>query len=253
MLFLVGAGLSEGGLTEEALELLKRKSVSVYAEKYTGWFGDRIPDLEDHLGKKVTILERSGLEDNIESLVGMSKKDDIAVLVAGDPLVATTHKIACIEAKKAGVNVKVIHSSSILGAAMGESGLDFYRFGQICTIPAWSEHYKPVSFYESVAKNLNNNLHSVLLLDYDPKVGSIQPSYAADLLLQAEKKYKKGLIRPSMKLIILHNLSLPGEQKLMMTLDAAKTLRMGPGPTIMILPAKMSEVEAESTAAMLGA
>jgi diphthine synthase len=253
MLFLVGAGLSEGGLTEEALELLKRKSVTVYAEKYTGWFGERIPELEDKLGKKVTILERSGLEDNIESLVGMAKKDDIAVLVAGDPLVATTHKIACIEAKKAGVEVKVIHASSILGAAMGESGLDFYRFGQVCTIPAWSEHYKPVSFYESVEKNQNNNLHSVLLLDYDPKVGSIQPSYAADLLLQAEKKYKKGLIRPSMKLIILHNLSLPGEQKLMMTLDAAKTLRMGPGPTIMILPAKLSEVEAESTAAMLGA
>ncbi len=252
MLFLVGAGLSEGGLTEEALELLRRKQVKVYAEKYTGWFGDRLPDLESKLDKKVTILERSGLEDNIASLVEMAKKEEIAVLVAGDPLVATTHKIACIEANNAGVKVKVIHASSIVGAAIGESGLDFYRFGQICTIPAWSEHYKPVSFYESVEKNLANNLHSILLLDYDPKVGSIQPSYAADLLMQAEKRYKKGFIKPSTKLIILHNLSLEGEQKLMLTLDAAKTLRLGPGPTIMILPAKMSEVEKESTAAMLG-
>ncbi len=252
MLFLVGAGLSEGGLSEEALELLRRSGVKVYAEKYTGWFGDRIPELEAELSKKISLLERSGLEDNLASLIEQAAKEDIAVLVAGDPLVATTHKIACIDAHKAGVKVKVIHASSIVGAAMGESGLDFYRFGQICTIPAWSEHYKPTSFYESIEKNLNNNLHSILLLDYDPKIGSIQPSYAADILLQAEKKYKRGIIKPSTKLIVLHNLSLNGEQKLLLRVEAVKTLRLPPGPTIMILPAKMSEVEAESTGAMLG-
>ena len=140
----------------------------------------------------------------------MAAKADMAVLVAGDPLVATTHKIAYIEAKKAGVKVSVIHASSIVGAAMGESGLDFYRFGQICTIPMWSEHYKPVSFYETIEKNMANSLHSILLLDYDPKIGSIQPSYAAEILAQAEKKYKKGIIKPSTKVIVLHNLSLPG-------------------------------------------
>lgn len=212
MLFLVGAGLSEGGLTEEAVELLKRESVKVYAERYTGWFGDRIPELERRLGKKISVLERSGLEDKITSLIELAAKDDIALLVAGDPLVATTHKIACIEAKDAGVKVQVIHSSSIVGAAMGECGLDFYRFGQICTIPTWSEHYKPVSFYETVEKNTKSNLHSILLLDFDQEVGSIQPSYAADILVQAEKRYKKGIIKPSTKLIVLHNLSLPGAE-----------------------------------------
>jgi diphthine synthase len=253
MLFLVGAGLSEGGLSEEALELLKRKSVKVYVERYTGWFGDRIPDLEKRLGKKLVQLERSGLEDNIGSLIETAAKGDIAILVAGDPLVATTHKTACIEAKRVGVKVSVIHASSVVGAAMGECGLDFYRFGQICTIPTWSEHYKPVSFYESIERNQKGNLHSMLLLDYDPKVGSLQPSYAADILQQAEKRYKKGIIRPSTRVIVLHNLSLPGEQKLLLTLEAVRTLRLGPGPTVIILPAKMSDVEAESTAAMLGA
>ena len=252
MLFLVGAGLSEGGLTEEAIDILKKESVKVYAEKYTGWFGDRIPDLEKRIGKRLTILDRSGLEDNITSLIKAAEKEDVAVLVSGDPLVATTHKIAYIEAKKAGVGVKVIHANSIIGASMGESGLDFYRFGQICTIPMWSEHYKPVSFYETIERNLSNNLHSILLLDYDPKIGSIQPAYAADILLQAEKKYKKGNIKPSTRIIVLHNLTLEGEQKLLLTLDAVKTLRLGQGPTIMILPAKMSDVEKDSTAAMLG-
>lgn len=252
MLFLVGAGLSEGGLTEEAIELLRRESIKVYAEKYTGWFGDRIPDVEKRIGKRLTILDRSGLEDNIGTLIKAAEKEDVAVLVAGDPLVATTHKIAYIEAKKAGVGVKVIHANSIIGASMGESGLDFYRFGQICTIPMWSEHYKPVSFYETIERNLSNNLHSILLLDYDPKIGSIQPSYAADILLQAEKRYKKGIIRPSTRLIMLHNLSLPDEQKLMLTINAVKTLRLGPGPTVIILPANLSDVEKDTTTAMLG-
>jgi diphthine synthase len=252
MLFLVGAGLSEGGLTEEALELLKRDSVTIFAEKYTGWFGDRLLDLEKKLGKKVSILERSGLEDNLSSLITLAKKGDIAVLVAGDPLMATTHKISYIEAKKAGVDVSVIHASSIVSAAMGASGLDFYRFGQICTIPMWSDHYKPVSFYETIEKNLASGLHSILLLDYDPQIGSIQPSYAADILAQAEKIYKKGIIKPSTKIIVLHNLSIPGEQKLLLSLEVVKGLRLDQGPTIMILPAKMSDVEKESTAAMLG-
>ncbi len=252
MLFLVGAGLSEGGLTEEALELLKKESVKVFAEKYTGWFGDRIPELEKRLGKPVTLLERSGLEDNIGSLIDMASKEDVAVLIAGDPLVATTHKIAYTEAKAAGVKVFVIHASSIVGTAMGESGLDFYRFGQICTIPMWSDHYKPVSFYETIEKNFKNGLHSILLLDYDPKIGSIQPSYAAEILTQAEKTYKRGIIKPSTKIIVLHNITLSDEQKLMLTLEEVKGLRLGQGPTIMILPAKMSEVELESTAAMLG-
>lgn len=252
MLFLVGAGLSEGGLSEDALELLKKDTVHIYAEQYTGWFGERIPALEKTIGKKITILERAGLEDNLEALIKEAAGKDIAVLVAGDPLVATTHKIACIEAKKANVPVKIIHAGSIVGAAMGESGLDFYRFGQICTIAAWSEHYKPVSFYETIEKNFNNNLHSILLLDYDPKAGSIQPAYVADLLTQAEKKYARGLIKPAMKVIVLHNIALKGEQKLLLRLEAVKTLRFDTGPTVMILPAKMSEVETESTAAMLG-
>ncbi len=252
MLFLVGAGLSEGGITEEALELLKRGTVKVFAERYTGWFGSRIPDLEKRIGKKVAILERSGLEDNITSMIELAAKEDIAVLVAGDPLVATTHKIAFIEAKKAGVKVAVIHSSSIVSAAMGESGLDFYRFGQICTIPLWSDHYKPVSFYETIEKNLGSGLHSILLLDYDSETGSIQPSYAAEIMAHAEKTYKKGIIKPSTKIIVLHNLSLPGEQKLLLTLDEVKGLRIDQGPTIIILPAKLSSVEEEATAAMLG-
>lgn len=252
MLFLVGAGLSDGGLTEEALSLLKKGSVTVYAEKYTGWFGDRLSDMEKKLGKKVTILERSGLEDNIASLIELAKRGDVAVLVAGDPLVATTHKIAWIEAKKADVKVSAIHSSSIVSAAMGTSGLDFYRFGQICTIPMWSDHYKPVSFYETIEKNQANGLHSLLLLDYDPKIGSIQPSYAAEIMVQAEKTYKKGIIRPSTKMIVLHNLSIPGEQKLLLRLEEVKGLRLDEGPTIIILPAKMSKVEEEATAAMLG-
>ena len=66
------------------------------------------------------------------------------------------------------MEVEVVHSNSVLTAAIGESGLDFYRFGAIATIPKWSAHYTPVSFYETLQKNMSE-----------------QPAFAAAAGLQA--------------------------------------------------------------------
>lgn len=203
--------------------------------------------------KEITKLSRQDLEDNIKKLVAEAKNNDIAILFGGDPLIATTHKIIYIEAKKLGIEVSVIHSASILSAAIGESGLDFYRFGQICTIPRWSEHYKPVSFYETIEKNQNSNQHSLLLLDYiQDKESSIQPRAAISVLEEAEGKYRKGIIKEDTKIIILHNLSQKGEEKTMQTISRARTLRLTEGPTVFVLPAKLVDTEKEVLDALFG-
>ena len=73
------------------------------------------------------------------------------------------------------------------------------------------------------------------------------------MLVQAERNYKKGIIKPSTKIIVLHNLSLLRTQKADAHADEIKKAKdQGPGPTIIILPAKMSDMEKETTAAMLG-
>ena len=102
-----------------------------------------------------------------KSLLKLAKDRDVAVLISGDPLIATTHKILFIEARKLGIRVEIVHAASIASAAIGESGLDFYRFGKVCTHTKWHEHYTPVSFYETIRTNMQNNEHSLVLLDYD--------------------------------------------------------------------------------------
>lgn len=254
MLFLVGVGLSDGDISARATEVLKKKEIELYSENYTCKLdAERIESISKISGKKVTPLQREDMEDGIAKIVERGKGNDIAILVGGDPLIATTHKIIYTEAKKRKVAVSIIHSTSILSAAIGESGLDFYRFGAICTIPRWSEHYKPVSFYETIEKNQSINLHSLLLLDFDKdKESSIQPSDAAAVLDAAEKKYRKGIIKDQTKFIMLHNLSLPDERKEMLEFSELKGVNVGTGSTVLLLPSKLSDMEKETIEAIFG-
>ena len=62
----------------------------------------------------------------------------MAILVGGDPLMATTHKIFIHRGERQKVETEIVHANSIITTAIGESGLDFYGFGAPCTIPKWS-------------------------------------------------------------------------------------------------------------------
>ena len=167
MLHLMGIGLTKGDLPLGTIEVCKKCEL-VYADRYTTFVTeDRIEQIEFLTERKVKRLDREMLEERLSVILNSAKEKDVAVLVGGDPLIATTHKIIFIAAKKAKVPVKVHHAASAIAAMLGESGLDFYRFGQTCTISRWSKHYEPVSFYEAIQKNMKNNLHSLVLLDWD--------------------------------------------------------------------------------------
>ncbi|MGC8622755.1 MAG: diphthine synthase [Candidatus Micrarchaeia archaeon] len=245
MLYLVGTGLAEGDISQRALEVCKRSKLfvehhtSFISKEYLSW-------IESLAGKQAIALERSDLEEKARKLVEQASNEDVALLCGGDPLVATTHKILFIEAKRLGVAVGILHSSSVLSAAIGESGLDFYRFGQICTIPTWSEHYKPVSFYETISRNRKSKLHSLVLFDFSSSSGNSMPlSQAINVLEEAEKHYKEGIATQDTKIIILHNLSQKGERKVYCTINEAKSLQLGSGRTSMVIPTELSDIESE--------
>ena len=150
MLFLIGLGLSKDDLTLAALEACKNCH-RLYLDRHTSRVDRATTDyISDTAGKDISDLARQDMEEGAKVLVSSASGKDIAILCGGDPLMATTHKILLIEAARQGVEVRVIHSNSIITAAIGESGLDFYRFGKVCTIPKWSQSYKPVSFYETI-------------------------------------------------------------------------------------------------------
>ena len=165
MLHLIGLGLfDEQDISLKALEALK-KSDRVYAELYTNFYHGDLKKLEELCGKKITVLGRSDVEENpTEIILKDAREKEIAFLVAGDPMVATTHIDLALRARKKGIKVKVIHSSSIY-SAIAETGLQAYKFGKTTSIVYPEEKYFPETPYDALKDNLEMGLHTLCLLD----------------------------------------------------------------------------------------
>jgi len=251
MLYLIGAGIGESDISIGSIEVC-RKASKVYYESYTSLISEsKLRFISDNIGKNMEELKRGMLEEESMRIVKEAKSSDIAIIFSGDPLIATTHKILFINAMKEGVKVEVKHSSSIISAAIGESGLDFYRFGKVATISRWTDSYKPVSFYESIAANQSNNLHTLLLLDYMPESGSsMQLPEALRILIEAENHYGKGIISESKKVFVMVNLGTDKQQKLYSSISELARSNVEKGPSCIILPAKLSDIEEEIISSM---
>ena len=204
MLILVGLGLDTGDISVKALEALKSAD-KLLLDPYTNMISDQYLDyLEAKSGKKIVHLGRSDLEEDVPKTIKDAGEEDIAILVSGDPMIATTHQIIIDQAVKMGINFKVLHSSSILTAAIGESGLIPYKFGQTTTIPFWTEKYKPTSFLETIAKNISCNYHTVVLLDYNYKIREgLKLNDAIGQLEAAEEEKSTGCISKNSAIFIM--------------------------------------------------
>ena len=91
----------------------------------------------------------------------------------GDPFCATTHSdlyLRCIQNK---VRVEVIHNASIMNA-MGCCGLQVYKYGETVSIPLFTENWRPYSFYNKIAFNRKNKLHTLCLLDIKVKEPTLE-------------------------------------------------------------------------------
>lgn len=162
MLYLIGLGLwDENDISLRALDAIKQCD-GVYVEFYTNkWLGN-LENLEMVTGKKIAILKRNQVED--EFLTEEAKQKTIALLVPGDPLVATTHIQLLIDAKNKGVKAEVIHASSIY-TSVAETGLQLYKFGRTTTLAFIEKSFKPSSPFEVIMENRKAGLHTLVLLD----------------------------------------------------------------------------------------
>lgn len=78
---------------------------------------------------------------------------------------ATTHIDLVIRSKELNIEVEVVHNASIL-TAVGCCGLQLYRFGEIVSIPLWSDTWKPTSYLNKIIENLKRGLHTLCLLGW---------------------------------------------------------------------------------------
>ncbi len=241
MLHLIGLGI--GGIKDITLkgaEML-RKSDIIFMEEYTCPLNIDLKELEKLAGKEITLLDRRGVEEE-DAILNNALKKNVAFLVGGDPLSATTHKELLIEAKQKKIKCNVIHSSSIF-SAIAECGLELYNFGMTVSLPFFRENYTPISPYEKIEKNLNNNFHTLLLLDIGMDVKT-----SINQLNILEKQIKHKLFFPKKKAIVCMNI---GSDDSAIKYDTAENLMAFFGKIkekalySIIIPAKLNFKEKE--------
>jgi diphthine synthase len=244
MLYLIGLGVyDEGDITLNGVAAAK-KCGSVYLERYTSPWQGSVDALSKEIGKSIVTLQRSDMEEKSKKLIDEAEKKDIAILISGDPLVATTHASLITEACNRGIEVRVIHSSSVF-SAIAVTGMHIYRFGKTATIAYPEKNFFPTTPYKVLSENLNNDAHTLFLLDVKAdKDRYMSVKEAIDLMLEIESKEKKGLFKEDTKCVGVARLG--GDTKI--AYGTAKELKkqdFGNPPHALIVPSKLHFSEQE--------
>lgn len=137
----------------------------VYAEFYTAVLSGSQASLESFLGRPVQVLDRLGVERGGPRLLEEARSRNVVLLVAGDPMAATTHADLLVRFRHAGVPFRVVHAPSIFTAAPGLLGLQHYKFGRATTLVRPEKGWSPTSPFDAVAENHQRGLHTLVLLD----------------------------------------------------------------------------------------
>lgn len=206
---MIGLGLAdEKDITLKGLEAVK-KCDYLYLESYTSILQCPIQKLEELYEKPIILADRNMVEKNSDEILNKAKAHDVAFLVIGDVFSATTHDDLYLRAKKQNIDIKIINNTSIM-TAVGQTGLQLYKFGKTTSIVFDTDGWLPDTPYEVLEQNQKNNLHTLFLLDIktaEPTKEDIkndkdipqQPRFmtikqALEILLKLEEKHKKKLI-----------------------------------------------------------
>lgn len=255
MLFFVGLGLyDEKDISVKGLETVKKADL-IYTEFYTSrLMGTSLERLEDFYGADIHLLAREEVEVKPDWLID-AKNKDIVFLIGGDPMISTTHLDLRLRAAEMGIDTKIIHSSSIVSAVSGLTGLQNYRFGKSTSIPfpymAQGKRIVPETPYRVMMENLNRDLHTLLFLDLqDERCMTI--NQGIEHLLEAEKQVGGvGLID-----ILGVGIAGAGSDKPRVkadTLGALKNYDFGGPLHTLIIPAKLHFLEATALVILAGA
>ena len=231
-LYLIGLGLNEHSISKEGMEAIA-KCKRVYLENYTVDFPYTEHQLEEVIGKKVISADRDKVEGL--SMIDEAQKLNVALLVYGSPLTATTHITIIDECRKSGVKYKILYNASIFDA-VAETGLQLYKFGKVASMPAWKKSFEPTSFMEIVQQNMSQQAHSLILVDI-----GLQFPKALTQLKKAAEEYNI----PLKKLVVCQAMGTKNRKILYRTLEEVEGYDGVKPPYCIILPSKMHFVEKE--------
>ena len=158
MFYIIGLGLNEKGYSRESYDAIMESNL-IYIDVYTVDYPYSIKKLESQFKKKKFISAKREFVESFE-ILNEAESKNVALLVYGSPLTATTHISLIQEAKKRKIKFNIIHGASVLDAA-AETGLQIYKFGKITSMP----DFETESFIQTIKENLGINAHSLILTD----------------------------------------------------------------------------------------
>ncbi len=231
MFYFIGLGLNEKSLTTEALAVL-RKCKKIYLEFYTIKFPYSVEDLEKQIGRKIEKLDRGQVES--ERFLNDAKREDIALLVYGSPLAATTHISLLLKCKKDKIKFRILQNTGVFNA-VSESGLQLYKFGKTTSLPQAKQSYEPKSFIEIVEENKRIGAHTLILVDIGLKF--------QDALKQLEKNLA---LNDEDKIVVCSCLGTKSSEIVYNVLKNLKKLKSVKEPFCFIIPGKLHFIEEEA-------
>jgi diphthine synthase len=231
MLYLIGLGLNKEGFSYEAINAIKNCR-KIYLENYTVEFPYTKDDIQELIQKKILEADRSFVES--DNLIKEAKEQNVALLIYGAPLMATTH-ISLIElAKKSGISTRIIHSASVLDA-VAETGLQTYKFGKITSMPKFQKNFEPTSFIEVLKQNQSIEAHSLILVDIGLNL--------KDALNQLKKSCKKENFKLD-KIVLCERLGMKDFKIYYGTIEKLNKKQIK-APFCIIMPSKLHFLEKE--------
>ncbi|MAG78755.1 diphthine synthase [Candidatus Pacearchaeota archaeon] len=231
MLYLIGLGLNIDGISKYGLDVVKRCK-RIYLENYTVDFPYSEGELRDVLDKKIISANR----EKVESLeiIDEAKKMDVALLIYGSPLTATTHISLIEEAKRCKVRYQIIYNASIIDA-VAETGLQIYKFGKITSMPKWKNNFTPTSFMKIVQENQSMKAHSLILIDI-----GLELKDALEQLIKSAKEHDISLKR----IVLCQRLGTRDKKIFYEDIEELKDYKIK-SPYCIIIPSKLHFLEKE--------
>ena len=228
----------------------------VLAEMYTSVMpGLSLQKLGQLVGKPVEVLSRFEVEEDAKDrILSKAQSGRVAFLVAGDPMVATTHVDLRLRAQRLGIRTRIIHGVSVASAAAGAAGLQSYKFGRTVTIPASSANTVPDSVYSALRVNFEAGLHSLILLEVDVEnERRVTIPEAIQRLLASSMHKQDPLIKAESLLVGVVRVEATDMVVKAGTAAELVEFDFGAPPHCLILPNKLHFVEAEALEQFCGA
>ncbi len=244
-LTLIGLGLgNEQDITLRGKAAIEAADI-VYIENYTSLLQCSLHDLAKFYNKELIVADRNTTEQGDQKIIEEAKTKNIAFLVVGDSLSATTHIQLFKLAKEHGVEVRVIHNASIL-TAIGITGLELYKFGKTTSIPFLEDHPNLETPYNVIKENQKAGLHTLCLLDLKPAHDKFMTvNQAITTLENIEQRKQENIITENTIVVGCARLGTDNPLIKAGPLKNIATIDFGKPPHSLIIPGELHFVEEE--------